>query len=169
MSEDADSTWSRARARPLLPLFDRLVDAEPDVAADRAPTASVAMAALRASLRGDLEALLNTRRRWRSVDRGLGEIACSSVGFGIPDFAAGAFSDPKRREELRAEVEATIRRFEPRLARLRVVLVDGDTISGTLRLRIEGLLHADPAPEPVMFETFLDASTTDVTVLADGG
>ncbi len=126
------------------------------------------MAALRASLRQDLEALLNTRRRWRSPDPALTELACSSVGFGIPDFVGGAFNEPRRREELRAEIETTIRRFEPRLAALRVSLVDGqDRLAATLRLRIEGLLHADPAPEPVTFETLLEASTTDVTVLAE--
>ena len=169
-AEDGDRTWQRARARPLLPLFDRLVDEDPDSPADRTPTPAAALAALRASLQHDLEALLNTRRRWRSWDARLGALGRSSVGYGIPDFAGGAFNEPRRREELRAEIEATIRRFEPRLASLRVSLVDRqERLRSTLRLRIEGLLHADPAPEPITFETLIEASTTDVTVLAERG
>ena len=165
--DDLSSTWRRDRARPLLPLFDRLVDDDPDQPSDRATSAAAATEALRASLRHDLEALLNARRTWRSPNSALRELARSSVGFGIPDFAGGAFNEASRREALRAEIEATIRRFEPRLASLRVLLLDAqDRLSGTLRLRIEGLLHADPVPEPVTFETLLEASTTDVTVLA---
>ncbi len=55
---------------------------------------------------------------------------------------------------MRAGIEQTIRRFEPRLAQVRVILVDSDnTQDATLRLRIEALLRVDPAPEPIVFDT----------------
>ncbi|MGH8431367.1 MAG: type VI secretion system baseplate subunit TssE [Solimonas sp.] len=106
--------------RPQLPLFDRLVDAEPDEQSDRPITVAAAMDALRASICRDLEELLNTRRRWRSWDPHLTELDRSLVGYGLPDFASGAFNDPRRREELRLLVEASIRRFEPRIVTLKV-------------------------------------------------
>ena len=87
------------------------------------------------------------------------------MGYGIPDFASGAFNDPRRREELRLEIEDTIRRFEPRFLSVRVHLVDArDRLETTLRLRIDAVLHADPAPEAVTFDTVVDPTTDDVLV-----
>jgi type VI secretion system protein ImpF len=128
-------------------------------------SATDSLIALRNSVRRDLEALLNARRRWRSWPSRLTELATSPIGYGIPDFAAGAFNDAGRREELRIEIENTIRRFEPRFLSVRVHLIDAkDRLETTLRLRIEALLHADPAPEAVAFDTLVDPTTDDVVV-----
>lgn len=160
-----ESAARRAPVRALQPLLDRLMDDNPDALQDR-PIGSVeALTILRASVRRDLEALLNARRRHRSWPRDLGELDTSPVGYGIPDFTAGAMNDPKRRDALRGEIEATIRRFEPRLATVKVTLAaDDDGMNATMRLRIDGLLHADPAPEPISFDTTVDTSTTEVEV-----
>jgi type VI secretion system protein ImpF len=156
-----------AARRAQLPLLDRLVDADPTESADRPLSSSAAIAALRASVCSDLEELLNTRRRWRSWDPRLGELDRSLVGFGLPDFAAGAFNDLRRREELRHLVEACIRRFEPRIAQLTVTLLPNpDQLSPTLRLRIEAMLRAEPAPEPIAFDTLVDLDTKNVTIAA---
>ncbi len=150
-----------------LPLLDRLIDDAPDTLRDRPLPASEAMVVLRRSVRRDLEALLNARRRWRSWPSALSELDVSPIGYGISDFSAGAFNDPNRRDELRLEVEETIRRFEPRLTNVRVAAVDpGDTLEATLRLRIEAMLRAEPAPEPIAFDTLVDATTADVQVRA---
>ena len=163
-----EDPWRGHDGRVQLPLIDRLMDTEPDLSFDRPVSAVAAMDAMRTSIRNDLEALLNTRRRWRSRDSHLSELDRSPVGFGLPDFAAGAFNDPRRREELRQLVETCIRRFEPRLASVSVVLAGAtETLSATLRLRIEALLHAEPAPEPIVFNTLVDPVTTNVTVLAE--
>ncbi len=157
----------RSGPRAALPLLDRLMDDTPEAERDRPLSSGEALAALRASVRRDLEGLLNARRRWRSWPASLGEIGASSVGFGIPDFTAGTMNNPKRREEMRAEIEATIRRFEPRLATVKVSLIEGaNKLEPTLRMRIDGLLHADPAPEPIAFDTTVDVTTTDVDVRA---
>lgn len=152
-------------ARPQLPLLDRLIDDAPEVARDPPLSPAEAVALLRRGLRRDVEALLNARRRWRSWPAGYGELALSPIGFGIGDFAAGAFNDRAERERLRRRVEDTVRRFEPRLARVRVVLLDPDnTLDPTLRLRIEAMLLVDPAPEPVAFDTLIDPVTAEVQV-----
>ena len=156
---------TRAR-RAQLPLLDRLVDADPSQRSDSPLSASAAMDAMRVSICNDLEELLNTRRRWRSWDPHLAELDRSLAGFGLPDFASGAFHDPRRREELRTLVETCIRRFEPRIVSLKVTLLEAnDKVSGTLRLRIDALLHAEPAPEPIAFDTVVDLLTKNVTVL----
>jgi type VI secretion system protein ImpF len=95
------------------------------------------------------------------------ELATSPIGYGIPDFASGAFNDARRREELRLEIEDTIRRFEPRFLSVRVHLVDTHTqLETTLRLRIDAVMHAEPAPEAVTFDTVVDPTTDDVLVRA---
>lgn len=129
-------------------------------------SAAAAMSVVRLSICNDLEELLNTRRRWRSWDPHLAELDRSLAGFGLPDFASGAFNDPRRREELRLLIETCIRHFEPRIVSLKVSLVEAiDKLSGTLRLRIDALLHAEPAPEPIAFDTVVDLLTKNVTVL----
>jgi type VI secretion system protein ImpF len=111
-------------ARVQAPLLDRLIDDAPDQERDVPSSAGDSMIALRNSVRRDLEALLNARRRWRSWPTRLTQLATSPMGYGIPDFASGAFSDARRREELRLEIEDTIRRFEPRFLSVRVQLID---------------------------------------------
>ena len=147
------------------PLLDRLIDDAPGQ--ERDPVVSVAdsMAALRASVRRDLEALLNARRRWRSLPTRMTQLRTSPLSYGIPDFASGAFNDGRRREELRLEIEDSIRRFEPRFLSVKVHLIDAkERLETTLRLRIEAVMHAEPAPEAVTFDTLVDPTTDDITV-----
>ena len=69
------------------------------------------------------------------------------------------------RAPVRAQIEDTLRRFEPRFARVSVSLVEsGNPLDATLRLHIDALLHADPAPEPISFDTVVDAATASVIV-----
>jgi type VI secretion system protein ImpF len=153
-----------------LSILDRLIDEAPDKLVDRPLSHAETLGALRRSVRRDLEALLNTRRRWRSWPDGYAELALSPVGYGIADFSSGAFNDPRRREWLRQEVEQAIRRFEPRLVRLRVMLMDPkDELEATLHLRIEGLLRTEPAPDPIAFDTLVDAATAEILVKASAG
>lgn len=156
--------------RAQLPLLDRLIDDAPEVERDTPISAAEAIAILRRSVRRDIEALLNAKRRWRSWDEEYDELALSPVGYGISDFSAGAFNEPAQRDRLRAQIENMIRRFEPRLAQVRVVLIDSDnTLEATLRLRIEALLRCEPAPEPIAFDTLVDAATAEVQVKPNSG
>jgi type VI secretion system protein ImpF len=155
----------RSEQRAQLPLLDRLLDDAPDRERDQVLSNAEVLEKLREAVRRDLQSLLNARRRWRSWPPALRDLATSPVGYGLPDFSSGAFGDPQRRELLRRDVEDTIRRFEPRFLSLKVHLVDGeDGLTGTLRLRIEALLDADPAPEPVGFDTLVDAARDEVVV-----
>lgn len=152
------------------PLLDRLIDDTPQMQQDPPASAAEALALLRRSVRRDIEALLNARRRWRSWPGSYHELALSPLGYGIADFTAGAFNDPAQRDRLRLQIEDTVRRFEPRLAQVRVILIDtGNPLESTLRLRIEALLRTEPAPEPIAFDTLFDAATAEVQVRPDPG
>jgi type VI secretion system protein ImpF len=166
VSERAPRIGSRAPPPVTrLSLLDRLDDLEPDRDRDPPSAPAASLALFRRSVCRDVEALLNSRRRWRSWPRSLRELAVSPVGYGIADFAAGAFNDPARRDELRAEIQETIRRFEPRLASVRVSLVEaGEALEPTLRLRVDATLRAEPAPEPIAFDTLVDPVTAQIVV-----
>jgi type VI secretion system protein ImpF len=148
-----------------LSLLDRLDDEAPDRPRDPPPSPAESLATLRRSVRRDVEALLNSRRRWRSWPDRYGELAVSPVGYGISDFSAGAFNEPRQRDRLRSQIEQTIRQFEPRLLRVRVTLVEGDDrLEATLRLRVDATLRAEPAPEEIAFDTLVDSVTAQIVV-----
>jgi type VI secretion system protein ImpF len=152
-----------------LSLLDRLIDNEPEQHVAKPMSAAQTLAALRRSVLRDLEALMNTRRRWRSWAPKLTQLSVSSVGYGVPDFTAGVVHDPIQRERLRGEIETTIRRFEPRFDRLRVTLMENiSPLEPRLRLRIEALLRAEAAHEPVAFETVIDTAIAGVVVRDQG-
>jgi type VI secretion system protein ImpF len=121
--------------------------------------------AVHAALRRDLEALLNARRPWASVPDRLAVLRRGIFGYGLPDFATGAFNAPAQREALCREIELAIQRFEPRLRNASVKLLDRiDHMDPVLRVRIEGVLMNQAEEEAVGFETLLDATTTDLIV-----
>jgi type VI secretion system protein ImpF len=153
--------------RVQLPLLERLIDEAPDRERDAPMAAAEAMRHLRQSVRKELEALLNARRRWRSPPTEFARLPASPLGYGIPDFAAGVFNNQGERDRLRLEIEATIRRFEPRFLSVRVHLADDDQrLDASLRLRIEAVLHAEPAPEQVTFDSIVDTVNDNVRIRA---
>lgn len=155
----------KPRLRAQLPLLDRLLDADPDALELPPPSAAEALEQLHSAVRRDLEAVLNARRRRVPLPALLPELSSSLLNYGIPDPASGAYAVPELRGALAGEIEATIRRFEPRLTKVSVALVDEtDDLSRTLRLKVDAVLRADPVPEPVSFETLLEPVTRDVTV-----
>lgn len=156
---------TRPVARARLPLLDRLLDAAPGTPDAPPPSAAQALERLHQAVRRDLEAVLNARRRRLPLPPNLTELQLSPLNYGIPDATSGAYAVPARRIALAREVEATIRRFEPRLMSVRVELVGGEEELGrALRLKVDAVLRADPVPEPVSFETLLEPVSRDVTV-----
>jgi type VI secretion system protein ImpF len=58
-----------------------------------------------------------------------------------------------------------VKTFEPRLANVRILPVEvSSTGLRTLRIRIEGLLLMDPAPELISFDTTLQLTTGDFQI-----
>jgi type VI secretion system protein ImpF len=151
--------------RVKLSVLDRLLDDAPEMERDRPLSGTDALNVLRRAVRRDLEALLNARRRLNSLPKALAELQNSSLSFGLPDYTAGAMNESGARELLRREVERCIKLFEPRLIQVNVTLVPRkDDLDTTLLLRIEALLQADPAPEPISFDTIVNAATAEVDV-----
>jgi type VI secretion system protein ImpF len=151
--------------RVKLSVLDRLLDDAPEMERDRPLSATDALTVLRRAVRRDLEALLNARRRFFSIPKIYAELQLSSISFGLPDYTAGAMNEESSRELLRKEIERCIRLFEPRLVQVTVSLIPRkDELDTTLQLKIDALLHADPAPEPISFDTIVNAATAEIEV-----
>jgi type VI secretion system protein ImpF len=123
---------------------------------------------LQASVRRDVEALLNARRPWAPIPDRFAPLRQTILGYGLPDYASGAFNAPAEREALCREIATAIRLFEPRLTHVSVTLRDRtDSMDPLLRIRIEALLRAEEADEPVAFDSLLDSTTADMILRAD--
>lgn len=153
-----------SRQRIALPFFDRLLEPDGVNVPDLTLTETRALQTLRTAVRRDLEALLNARRRRRTLPPTTPELAVSPLGYGIPDATSGSYALPEKREWLAAEIERVIRRFEPRLQSVRLRFLDSDDLDRTLRLQVDAMLRADPVPEPVTFETVIHAVSHEVLV-----
>ncbi|HBY60836.1 MAG TPA: type VI secretion system baseplate subunit TssE [Solibacterales bacterium] len=148
-----------------LSVLDRLIDTEPKTQVEGALTRSQSVRALRASVRRDLEWLLNSRRIAEEPDDKLVDLNKSVYIFGLPDFTTFSKSSTKDRARLLRILQTAVKQFEPRMANVRVVPVETDEFSvHTLRFRIEGLLLMDPAPEHISFDTVLQLTSGEYVV-----
>jgi type VI secretion system protein ImpF len=152
--------------QPLVPsVLDRLLDDEPEVKREAPRTRNQLLRELKQSVRRDLENLLNTRRRSLGWPASLTELESSLVNYGIPDFLSGNMASSEGREQLCQALETVIRTYESRFKTVKVHLLDnGDPLDRTLRFRIDALLRADPAPEPVVFDSAVEPGTGTIQV-----
>ena len=151
----------------VMSVFDRLLDDDPGDTQEARTPRGQALIELRDALRRDLEALLNARPCSTTWSPSFAELDSSILNYGVTTVTSADLSTDDNRERFRAAVERTIQRFEPRFLRVSVSLIDdAERVDRTLRFRIEALVQAKPAPEPIVFDSVLDPSTQGVTVLA---
>jgi len=146
-------------------LLDRLLDDNPGVQQEAPITPQQSLRNLHQSVRRDLEALLNTRRRCVVYPSRMKELDKSLVNYGIPDFTGTSLSSPESRADLVRIIESVIKRYEPRFKSVRVTLLDNvEPLDRTLRFRIDAVVYAEPAPEIVVFDSSLEPVTGNVEV-----
>jgi type VI secretion system protein ImpF len=149
------------REQPLVvSLLDRLLDDEPGVSTEPAKGRVQVLRELKQCVRRDLEILLNTRTRCLAWPPGLKELKQSLVNYGLPDFTGADLGSAEDRERFCGIVQAAIHQHEPRFKSVRVQLLgSAEPLDRTLRFRIDALLRAEPAPEPVVFDSVLKPAT----------
>jgi type VI secretion system protein ImpF len=151
-------------------LIDRLIDRDPGASSDPSVSRPQSVRNLKASLRRDLEWLLNTRRNPDAADKTMEELSQSLYNYGLPDFSAYSLNSPRDRSKLLLELENTVALFEPRLKSVRVSLLESQDLSSrVLHFQIEGLLQMDPAPEQVSFDTVVQLTSGDYQIRGDRG
>jgi type VI secretion system protein ImpF len=156
--------------QPLVPsVLDRLIDYEPTATREPPKSRGQVLRDLKQNIRRDLENLLNTRQRCKSWPENLGELEVSLVNYGVPDLTRAGLGSAEGREEFRRIFESVVRLFEPRFTKISVeMLGNADPLDRTLRFRIDALLRAEPAPEPIVFDSALQPATGNVEIKGTG-
>ena len=148
-------------------VLDRLLDQEPQVSSEPQAARSQQLAQIKAAVKRDLEWLLNTKQLISPPDD-MPHLARSLLTYGLPDFSHSSLTSFQDQARLRRAIEATVQRFEPRLASVTVTLLQGRENERTLRFRIDAMLKVDPAPEPVAYDSVLQLNTKAFVVQGDG-
>jgi type VI secretion system protein ImpF len=161
---------AKTREQPLVPsVLDRLLDDDPGTTHEPPAGQHQVLRELKRSVRRDLESLLNTRVRNLVVPAHLTELKRSLLNYGLPDFSATNLGSSRDREAFCALLEQVIRDHEPRLLQVHVEpLSAAEPLDRTFRFRIDGLLRADPAPEPIVFDSIVRPATGDFEVKGAG-
>jgi type VI secretion system protein ImpF len=158
---------SELDANVTLSLLDRLVDLEPSLRTDPPQGRSQSLRQLKASLRRDIEWLLNTRRSIEEIKDSSLQIEHSLFNYGLPDITALGIHSTQDQNRLLWMIESTIATFEPRIRDPRVTMEAVAGNARVLRFQIQGLLRIDPAPERVTFDTVLELTSGEYEVKGD--
>jgi len=125
----------------------------------------------RASVRHDLEWLLNTRRIATPLPDGLKEVERSVYCYGLPDFSHLNLH-PGRSEGDQSRLAGIITRvielFEPRILDVRVTVASRSDAMQNVRFQVSGKLKMKPRPEPVFYDTTLDVTRGEYAVDVPG-
>jgi len=141
-------------------VLDRLLDNDPDTSREAPRGHNQVLADLKVALRRDLENLLNTRCRCLLWPPDLKELDRSLVNYGVPDITGADLGPAKSRDQFCRNLQGVLRQYEPRFKSVTVqMLTNADPLDRTLNFRIDGLLYADPAPEPVIFDSSMKPVT----------
>jgi len=146
-------------------ILDRLTDPEPGLAADAPITREESERRYRLAVERDVEALLNTRRTMIPAPEWCPELRHSVYDFGLIDTTGVAVGTKAGKERLLSALQDAIERFEPRLARPRVRLLDAQQIRAPqMRFVVEAVLMMDPGREDVVFDTVLEIASGEYDV-----
>jgi type VI secretion system protein ImpF len=149
-------------------VLERLIDREPESSTDAPKSYAQSVRQLKASLRRDLEWLLNTRRTPEAADHKFPHLSRSVYNYGLPDITSLNHESTADRQRLLQTIESIIATFEPRLTRVKVAPLDGGRGGvHVLRFQIEGMLDMDPEPEHISFDTVLQLASGQYQVKGD--
>ena len=149
-------------------VIERLIDRDPKSQTENPPSRAQSVRLLKASLRRDLEWLLNTRRTPDPAGSEYAEVSKSLYNYGLPDLNSLNWESVRDRSRLSRVIEEVLHNFEPRLLSLRVVPLEPAAGSAhVMRFQIEGMLDMDPSPEHISFDTTLQLSSGEYQVKGD--
>jgi type VI secretion system protein ImpF len=146
-------------------VLDRLTDEEPRIRTDQRISYGESLQYFKLAVQRDLEWLLNTRRTPDPAPDSFEELRTSLYHYGIVDVTSLGDSSASR-DRLLKQVDEAIATFEPRLANVRISIVEqeGESHRREMHFVVEGTLRLDPTPEQVAFDTVLHFSTGEIDV-----
>ena len=146
-------------------VLDRLFDNEPHIQSEVTSGKEQNIKDLRASVRRDLEKLLNTRYRVVAPPEEFAQLEHSILNYGLPDLATVNTLDISKKTEFTKSLENLLKEFEPRFKSVTVKFSENQNKADrTLRFSIEATIYASPYPEVVIFDSILEPVTRTVNV-----
>ncbi len=147
-------------------VLERLIDSDPKNQSPEMPqTRAQSVRQLKASVRRDLEWLLNTCRTPEPAGPEYEDVATSLYNYGLPDLSSLNWQSTRDRQRLCRMLEDALANFDPRLRHAKVIPMEA--LAGTqhvVRFQIEGMLDMDPAPEHISFDTVLQLTSGEYQV-----
>jgi len=142
------------------PLLDRLIDNSGHYAQPHQ-----ILKQLRESVRRDLEHLFNTRYRCISPQGDVDLMSTSILDFGLPDLSTINMNTQDSRNHFCRQIEKTILNHDPRIKTVKVQSQEKiNNQDPCVRFRVEAILHANPAPELIVFDSTLNPVSQSVQV-----
>jgi type VI secretion system protein ImpF len=145
-------------------VLDRLLDYEPEASREADLSRPKSLRQLKDAVRRDLEWLLNTRKQAGLAALDLKEIKQSVAAYGLPEFADLSPNRSDDQKQMRREIEETIRFFEPRLEAVVVSFQPPYSNERLMHFRIDAHLKVDPEPQPITFDTVVQAGNGQYVV-----
>ena len=141
------------RAAPA-PLFERLTDLQPDIAAEAQPLTMLSPEAVRESVLREIQRLLNTRAPVAApvLERRIR----STIDYGIPDLSVLGTRDFDSETKFVNAIRQALEAYEPRLTAPSVRLARSTTQNAAVLVQVKGELHLGSIREPVSFEVAVD-------------
>jgi type VI secretion system protein ImpF len=138
------------------PLFDRLTDLDPRASVEPRPLRTLTYKELLASVRREVEDLLNTRCPFPAYE--VEGRPRSTIDYGVPDFSGLSPQSREDQKQVARHIAAAIEVFEPRLRDVYVEVERYDPGDGALHLQIHALLLLDRVTEPISFPLAVSAA-----------
>lgn len=139
------------------PLFERLVEHQPNESEEARPQRVLDREGLQRSLQRELERLLNTRTP-RAADA-LAQEERTVLDYGLPDYSAMYTHSPEDQARLAALVRSTIEAFEPRLRGVAVGVEPLHDSEKSLLVRVSGEMILGRVSERVAFVVGVNSDT----------
>lgn len=140
-------------------ILDRLIDRQPQHAAEPVQDRFATAATVTESVLRDLENLFNARRRIRTISRTNRQAASSLLCYGTGDFICRNPRSYAVQGQIRSEIERLVQLFEPRLKNVTVRLDPAAARERSLHFRIDAVLLGEPASTPITFDTCFDINS----------
>ena len=147
-------------ARP--PLFDRLIDDNPEEKVDLSHKLSLTPQQLTESIQREISLILNTRLTAKNKD--YEELIQDPLNFGLPslfgfqDFQSFDASNRSQWGRICQLCQQAITTFEPRISDVQVKVDQFNKFKQALEIQITGTIHLEKFREVVHFPVVLDCS-----------
>jgi len=143
-------------------LLERLIDLHPASPEEFPPLRVLDLAALKESVRSELERVLNTRCAAHRLE---GQ-ALTILDYGVPDISALRPQNAGDRQRLTQLLAQTVAAFEPRLHQVRIRVEPVEAQPYALWVRIDANLVIEHIDEPVSFPVFIQSKSGEASVYA---